>query len=120
MGEKLVELADLAVGSPPKVARSGAAQIGVGDRINAPRGVEPRGELVANALVLDEAVLLSQSNGCFVKTLRIRFPALQARDFRGDQGFAVRAVLWAAGRPFRNGPAMRLDLNQMLPALVSW
>jgi len=44
----------------------------MGNRLEAARRVEIRGKLVGEALVLDEAVLASGSDGLFVEALGVR------------------------------------------------
>jgi len=76
MRMKLFELPHLAVGSPTKIAAPCLPQIRVGDCIEAARRVKARGQLMGQALVLDEAVLARRVDGLFVEALRVQFPAL--------------------------------------------
>src|SRR5262245_40361018 len=51
---RLLELPDLTIGTPSEVAVPCVTKIGVGDRLEAARRVEPRAQFVSKALVLDE------------------------------------------------------------------
>ena len=74
----LLELPDFAVGAPAQIAVPGVAQIGMRDRFKAACSIEPCGEFVGDALVLDEPVLTRQPNGLFVETLGFQFSAFEA------------------------------------------
>src|SRR5215469_18476182 len=62
-----VDLPDLAVGAPAQIAVAGVSQIGVGDRLETARRVEPRSNFMCDSLVLDEPVFPCRLNGLFVK-----------------------------------------------------
>src|SRR3981189_792307 len=61
-----VELPHFAERPPPKIAAPRLPQIGVGNGLKAARRVEARGQLMGQALVLDEAVLARRMDGLFV------------------------------------------------------
>src|SRR5260370_19747542 len=101
MWVRLLELLYLAVGAPAEIAVPGVPQIGVADRLEATRRVEPRREFVCDALILDETVLARQPNGLFVKALGVELSALDASDLGADQRGPVPEILGAAFRPCR-------------------
>ena len=53
---KLVNLSHLTMSTPTEIAVAGVSQIGVGDRLEAARGVEPRSSFMRDGFILDEAV----------------------------------------------------------------
>src|SRR5229473_5096012 len=85
MRMKLFELPHLAGRAPAKIAAPRLPQIRVGDRIEAALRVEARGQLMGQALVLDEAVLARRVDGLFVEALRIQFPPFQTRELGANQ-----------------------------------
>src|SRR5258707_3494855 len=80
MQMKLFELPHLSGRAPAKIAAPRLPQTGVGDRIEAARREEPRGQLMGQALVLDEAVLASRLNGLLVQTHGVGVSSLKAGD----------------------------------------
>ena len=95
----VLELPDFAVGAPAQIAVPGVAQIGMRDRFKAACSIEPCGEFVGDALVLDEPVLTRQPNGLFVETLGFQFSAFEACDLGGDQRRTTPKVLGTVLRP---------------------
>src|ERR1700726_202743 len=85
MRMKLFELPHLAERSPVKIAAPRLPQIRAGERIEAARRVEPRGYLMGQALVLDEALLAGRADGLFVEALGVQFPRFQTREFGANQ-----------------------------------
>ena len=81
---QLFELSHLADRAPAKIAAPRLPQIRVRDRIEAARRVEPRGHLMGQALVLDEAVLMRRPDRLFIESLGIELPPFQARNLGGD------------------------------------
>jgi len=61
----------------------------MGDGLEAARRVKARGQLMSQALVLDEAVLARRVDGLFVEALRIQFPPFQTRELGANQCRAV-------------------------------
>jgi hypothetical protein len=94
-----VELFHLAERTPAVVAVSRVAEIGVGDRLEAPRQIKPRGDLMGQTLVLHEAVLPGRLNRLLVEVHRIEGAVLDASDFGGEQRGAVGEILGAALGP---------------------
>src|SRR5262249_9388471 len=66
-----VELPDLAVGAPAKIRVARIAKTGVRDALQTAVGVEARGELVRERLVVDEAVALRRAKGLLVAVHRL-------------------------------------------------
>src|ERR1700676_259478 len=81
---KLFELPHLAERAPAQVTAPRPPQIRVGDRIEAARRVEARGQLMGQALVLDEAVLACRADGLFVEALGVQFALFQTRDLAAN------------------------------------
>ncbi len=63
--------------------------------------IKARGEFVAEALVLNKAVLPRQPDGLFIETLGVQLPAFQARNLGADQSCAVCEGFRAGRRPPR-------------------
>src|SRR5271166_3727752 len=82
---ELFKLPDLSLGAPANVAVARVSQIGVGDGFEAARRIEARGQLMSQALILDEAVLARRMNGAFVEALGIQFPLFQPRELSTNQ-----------------------------------
>ena len=61
------------------------AQIGVGNCLNAAHRVEPRGHLIGQRLILDEAVLTRQVNSLLVQTHCVDVSAFDAGDLSRHQ-----------------------------------
>ena len=97
----LVELTHLSVRAPAQIAVAGVAQIGVGDRFEAARGMKLGGEFVGQGLVLDETVLARRPDRFFVEAHCIQVPAFEARDLGADQRRATVKVLRAVLGPER-------------------
>src|SRR5258705_9042483 len=81
-----IELPHFAVRAPTEIAVPGVPEIGVGDGLEVACGVEARGYLMGEALVLHEAVLASRSNGLLVQTHCIGVPPFEAGDLGRHQG----------------------------------
>ena len=103
MRMKLFELPHLAERAPAKIAAPRIPQIGVGDRLEAARRVEPRGHLMGQTLVLHETMLAGRSNGLLVQTHRIGVSPFEA----GDLGRHQR-VLVGESRRIVVGPLAQL------------
>ena len=84
-----VELLHLAERAPAVVAVPRVAEIRVGNRLEAARQVEPRGHLMGQRFVLDEAVLASRLNGLLVQTHRVDVAAFDAGDLSQHQHVLV-------------------------------
>src|SRR6202048_3365291 len=91
---KLFELPHLAERAPAKIAAPRLPQTGVGDRIEAARREEPRGYLMGQALVLDEAVLASRLNGLLVQTHGVGVSSFKAGDLGHHQCVLVGERRW--------------------------
>src|SRR3984893_6999965 len=85
MRMKLFELPHLAERAPAQVTAPRPPQIRVGDRNEAARRVEARGQLMGQALVLDEAVLACRAGRRFVEALGVQFALFQTRDLGANQ-----------------------------------
>src|SRR5271157_5123904 len=90
---RLVNLPHLAECTPAKIAVAGVSQIGVGDRLEAARGVEPRSNFMRDGFVVDEAMFPGRLNSLFVKLLGIQLAAFDPRNLSGDQCRAVPEIL---------------------------
>src|SRR5271165_2144625 len=72
---RLVNLPHLTECTPAKIAVAGISQIGVGDRLEAARGVELRSNFMCDGFVVDEALFPGRLNSLFEKFLGIQFAA---------------------------------------------
>src|ERR1700730_3875569 len=86
--ERLVELSNLAIGSPAKVALTRLPQIHARDLLEAAARVKARGQFVSERLVVDKAVGAGRADGLFVEAHRLDIAAVDAGDFRSHQGGA--------------------------------
>src|ERR1700730_12398740 len=114
MRMKLFELPHLAERAPAKIAAPRLPQIRVGDRIEAARRVEARGQLMGQTLVLHETVLASRVDGLFVETLGVQFPLFQTRELRANQCRPVCESCRTVVCPDRYLLEMRCQRCQML------
>ena len=96
---KLFELRHLAERAPAQVTASRFPQAGMGDRIEAARREEPRGQLIGQALVLHEAVVAGRSNGLLVQTHCIGVSPFEAGDLGQYQRVLVAEGRWTVFRP---------------------
>src|SRR4029077_6400684 len=115
---QLVELPHLAMGSPTQIAIAAVPQIHTGNLLETARRIEPRGELVGDPFILDEAVLTRQADGLFVKVDCIERAAFDAGALRTDQRNAVLEILRAIRRPYLELSVVRDQSLDMLLALV--
>ena len=67
--------------------------------LEAARGVEARGKLVGERLVVDKAVCARRADGLFVQAFGVQLPAFDAGDLRADQRGAVLEILRTVLRP---------------------
>src|ERR1700682_1357772 len=91
---KLFELPHLAERTPAQVTVPRVPQAGVGDRSNAARRIEPRGQLMGQAFVLHETVLASRPNGLLVQTHGVGLPPFEAGYLGRHQGVFVAERRW--------------------------
>ena len=96
----------------------GFAQVEIRERLEATRRIEPRGQLIRQSFVLDEALLARRPDGLLVETFGLQFPAFQARNLRADQRGSVCEVLRTVLRPEREALVMFGQRPGMLPSLV--
>src|SRR5215469_13196387 len=118
MWVQLLQLAHLPSGFPTKIAVPSVPQVHMRDLLEAKCHVEARGELVGDALVLDETVLARRSDGLFIQPPRFQFPALDARDLGTEQRGTVSEILCAALRPEANLFLVSSESPVVLGALV--
>jgi hypothetical protein len=90
---QLDELPHFAVGSPSLVAVPSFAEVEILECFEATRCIEPRGQLVRQSFVLDEALLARRPNGLLIQTAGLNFPAVQAGNLGADQRDSVCEVL---------------------------
>ena len=114
---ELIELPHLAIGAPTQIAVAGVPQIGLGDRLEATRRVEARGQFVGERLVVNKAVGAGRADGLFVEALGIELAAFEARDLGADQGGTVFEILWAIRRPELEFPVEGGQCVDMLPPI---
>src|SRR5258708_34993358 len=99
MRMKLFELPHLAERAPAKIAAPRLPQTGVGDRIEAARREEPRGQLVGQTLVLAKTVVTRPSNGLLVQTHCIGVSRFEPRDLGGPPPVLTRKSRWIVFGP---------------------
>ncbi len=71
----------------------------MGDRLEAVRGVEPRGHLMGQRFVLDEAVLASRLNGLVVQVHRVEGASFEAGDLGQHERVLVGESRWIVVGP---------------------
>src|SRR3984885_6389111 len=97
---------------------SGPAEVEILECFEATRRIEPRGQLVRQSFILNEALLTGGPNGLFIETFGLQFPAVQASNLRAYQGGSVREVFLTMLRPEREALVMFGQRPGMLPSLV--
>src|ERR1700680_1578154 len=75
------------------------AQIGVGDALDAARGVESRGRLVGHALILRETVLTSRFYRLLVQLHGVAVPPFEAGGFGRHEGMLFAEPRWIVVGP---------------------
>src|SRR6516162_5173939 len=109
----LIELLHLPKRPPTQITGPGVAEVGVENSGESSAGVELRGNLACNPLVLYKTMLTSQFDGIFVVAHRFKIMALDARDFSGNQRRAITEVFRGKLRPRHRfavcAPPRRLD-----------
>src|SRR5258705_2623166 len=103
---KLIELAHLAIGSPPQVAVPGVSQVEMRYFIEATGRVEARSKFVGERLVLDEAIDAGRADALLIEPHSIDVTTFQASDLGSDQRGAVFEVLWPLVAPDLELPAL--------------
>src|ERR1700677_2439498 len=106
------------MGAPAVIAIPRVTEIGVGDSLKAAGCMEPRGQLIGESLVLDEAVLARQSNSLFIEAFCVETPIFDAGYLRRDQSIAILEILGAGLRPDFKPLLMGLQIRQKLGSLV--
>src|SRR5262249_12048198 len=94
-----LKLTRLALGAPPEIAGAGVLQVGTGDRIEAARPVEARGDLMGDRFVLPEAGLAGGADRVFVQSHRLHLSTFDAGDLGANERRAIAEILWAALGP---------------------
>ena len=87
---QLDELPHFAVGSPSLVAVPSFSQVEIRECFEATRRIEPRGQLVRQTFILDEALLMCAPNGLLIQAFGLEFPAVKASNLRAHQRGAMR------------------------------
>jgi len=81
LGVLRFELSYLPRGAPTVIAIPRIPEIGVGECLEATRGIKTPGYLIGERLIMDKAVRARRADGLFVKPLGIQFPTLDPRNF---------------------------------------
>src|SRR5262249_47273911 len=115
---QLLELPYLAIRSPPQVAVSSIPQAPVRGLLEATHPVEPRGELVRNSLVVDEAVCTGRMAGLFVQAHRVSIATFDAGNFGTNKRHAVFEILRTLLRPHFELPMVTAHRLKMFSLLI--
>ena len=95
----MIKLPYLAISPPARIAVSSISQIEMRDFIQAPRGVEARGQFVSERLIVNKAVGEGRADGLFVEALGSELATFQSGDLGADQRGAVLEIVRAIVRP---------------------
>src|SRR5262245_19220511 len=90
----------------------------MGNGLEATYGVEARGELIGERLIVHKSVRLRRADGLFVQALGIELAALNACDLCAHQCGAVFKILRADLRPYLELFVVGGQSLEMLPSLV--
>src|ERR1700681_4379759 len=96
---RLIELPNLAVGTPAEGAVPGVAQRHVRDFLKTTCRVKAPGEFVGERLVVDKVICAGRADGLLVEAHRVEGAAFNSRDLGGDKRSSVGEVLGAVLRP---------------------
>src|SRR5712671_6721209 len=118
MRVQLVELSHFGVGSPSLVAVPSFSEVEIRECFEAPRRMEPRGQLIRQSFVLEEALLARGPNGLLIQTFGLQFPAFQASNLRANQRRSVCEILWTVLRPEREALVMFGQCPGTPPSLI--
>ncbi len=97
---QLLKLPHLAQRAPAEIAVPCVPQIGVGNRLEAARRVEPRSHLMGQALVLYKTIPASRLNGLLVQAHCIGLSPFEAGDLGQDECVLVGESRWIVVGPF--------------------
>src|SRR5262249_27021406 len=114
-----VELAHLPVCAPCGVVGAGAAQVRIGELLEAAFTVERRSTLVSDRFVVHEAVRTRRMDGLFVQAHRVKIPVFDPGNFGADQRSTVCEILRTVLRPDFQLPVVLPQRLQMLLTLGS-
>src|SRR5712671_162467 len=118
MRVQLVELSHFGVGSPSLVAVPSFSEVEIRECFEAPRRMEPRGQLIRQSFVLEEALLARGPNGLLIQAFGLQFPAFQASNLRANQRGPVCEIFRTVLRPEREALVMLGQRPGMFPSLV--
>ena len=118
LGVLRFELSYLPRGAPTVIAIPRIPEIGVGERLEATRGIKAPGYLIGERLIMDKAVRARRADGLFVKPLGIRLPALDPRNLRPHQRGAILEILRTVVRPYLKLFVVDFESIEVLSALV--
>src|ERR1700757_1675285 len=96
---ELVNLPNLAGGSPLLVPVTGIAQVCMRNLFEPARCVEPSGDFICNGFVMRKAVGVRGANGLLIKLFGIEQAAFDTGDLCPHQSSAVSKILRAILRP---------------------
>src|SRR5262249_57399035 len=111
-----IELPDLAVGAPERIARPRVAQVRSAGCLEPALQSKAAGQFVGQRLMVDKAVGAGGVDGPFVEAQGIELAAFEAGDLRAHQRGAVCKVLGAVLRPDRELSVVRDQRLDMLPS----
>src|SRR5262249_25485366 len=74
--------------------------------LEATGGVEARGKLMGDRLIVDKAVCARRADGLLVEPLGVELAAFDARDLRADECGSVFEILGAVLRPYFELPVV--------------
>src|ERR1700730_4686002 len=113
-----IHLTNLAIGSPTNVAVPRRLQIRITNGLKPSICVKSCSQLVRQAFVLIETVLMRRADRLFLEALGIQFSALQARNLGTDQRRPVQEIRRAILSPKRELPMMGYDRREMLRFVI--
>ena len=115
-----LELPHLAIRAPAPVAVAGSQQIHLGDVLEAAGGIEARGGLASQRLIVDEAVCAGRRDGLLIQALGLQFTTINTCNLGADQRGAVLEVLRAMFGPGLELPMVhRQDFQVRHPLIAS-
>src|SRR5262249_48363597 len=114
---QLIQLPHLSFGTPAAIAVPRVSQVGLRNRLEVTRGVETSGQLICDALVLDETLLTRRAYRLLVQAHRIRFPPFQTGELGAEERRPMREILGAALCPEYDFIVMSPQLLQMIRPL---
>ena len=80
----MLELPDLAIGSPTVIGVPGFPQVGIRESVKTASGIEAGSDLIGDRFIVDKPVCVRSADCLLVQAHGVEFAAFDARDLCSD------------------------------------